>query len=1032
MAVPPSASPASDSSDSSDSPPLSPTLLNQLAALPTADAPAALDAAGLLAPAAAIAAAQLALEAAAFDPARAEAWLPLLDAWISATGGDDGGAGAATALLDYARARLALEGGDFAGAEQFLLAARERWRQLGDELSLARSGLGLTQLLAQQGRMEEAEATIRAVIVRLGALQGEDARLLELDAQQNLGTLLSYAERHAEAQAVAAALRDACLLRLAGAADPAEAAAWQVRLGGIERDLALACTYLDQPQEAETLLLAAIQRLSLPETRGERGQARTNLGHLYTRLGRYAEALAQLDAATIDLLGTLDVESAAEHWAPADVLFLEQGVLYLALNLLPEAAAALGRAEGVLRVAQQPYELGQALYYRGVLLWRQGNAADAASALDEAAAIYAQLGNAYWLHRVQLAQAALLLGRGDPAAAAELLDRLPAEEGESETDAGEAAPLAWDQISRGELHLLRVHLRLAQGDTQRARESLAAAAHALGLSAPDADEPAAPTLHLRLLHAAGLVERGAGNGAEARRLFGRAVDLAEAQRGLLPIEELRAAFLGDKTAIYADLLLSLLDAPQPAPDTPAPDLLAAAFEVVERARSRALLERLLSAVDAAQATAGLPAETGAQIAAARSRLAWLYNQLLGPGVAGSRKLLPTFTAELAACEATLQRLEWQAAPWLQQVQPATLAELQGQLAPDQAALVYFAAGEQVLAFVVTRQAATVVRDFPCAAELDEAQAQWRFQLGRVEIGGDYVQRRQERLIAGARAALGRLHSLLIAPLLPHLAALAADMPIRRLLVIPCGSLHLLPFGALWDGERYLLEAYEIAYTPSASLLVHRGQRSHQGRESGQGPLPPLQTLGGLALPDGAIPQAEEEVRAAARHFDRADLYVREGADSAGLQAAAAAGDVLHIATHGVFRPDNPFFSALKLADGWIDVRAIYRLPLAARLVVLSACESGAVQVQGSEEAIGLSRGFLGAGAQSLVVSLWNVHDASAAILMDRFYAALGGDPQRIAGALRAVQREAAAAGRHPYYWGPYVVIGGWRGDEVTR
>jgi CHAT domain-containing protein len=105
------------------------------------------------------------------------------------------------------------------------------------------------------------------------------------------------------------------------------------------------------------------------------------------------------------------------------------------------------------------------------------------------------------------------------------------------------------------------------------------------------------------------------------------------------------------------------------------------------------------------------------------------------------------------------------------------------------------------------------------------------------------------------------------------------------------------------------------------------------------------------------------------------------------------------------------------------VRAIYRLPLAARLVVLSACESGAVQVQGSDEAIGLGRGFLGAGAQSLVVSLWNVHDASAALLMDQFYAHLAGDGRRTASALRAAQQQAAAEERHPYYWAPYLVMG---------
>ena len=184
---------------------------------------------------------------------------------------------------------------------------------------------------------------------------------------------------------------------------------------------------------------------------------------------------------------------------------------------------------------------------------------------------------------------------------------------------------------------------------------------------------------------------------------------------------------------------------------------------------------------------------------------------------------------------------------------------------------------------------------------------------------------------------------MIAPLQSYLAAQAPE----RLLIIPYGSLHLAPFHAFWDGTHYLLESYEVAYASSASLAV-------QGRQNGK---EPMCSLAGVALRDKAIPQAENEVRAAARHFDQAQLYLDEQAGLAGLWEAAQAGDVLHIATHGVFRPDNPFFSALKLADGWIDVRTIYRLPLGARLVVLSACESGAVEVQGSDEAIGLCRVF---------------------------------------------------------------------------
>ena len=133
--------------------------------------------------------------------------------------------------------------------------------------------------------------------------------------------------------------------------------------------------------------------------------------------------------------------------------------------------------------------------------------------------------------------------------------------------------------------------------------------------------------------------------------------------------------------------------------------------------------------------------------------------------------------------------------------------------------------------------------------------------------------------------------------------------------------------------------------------------------------------------------------------------------------------MLHFATHGLFRPDNPFFSALKLADGWVDVREIYRLPLRARLVVLSACESGAVQVQGADETIGLVRGFLAAGAQSLVVSLWNVHDASAAQIMADFYRELMRQRLTPAAALRAAQRRAIRQDRHPYFWAPYTAIG---------
>jgi CHAT domain-containing protein len=153
------------------------------------------------------------------------------------------------------------------------------------------------------------------------------------------------------------------------------------------------------------------------------------------------------------------------------------------------------------------------------------------------------------------------------------------------------------------------------------------------------------------------------------------------------------------------------------------------------------------------------------------------------------------------------------------------------------------------------------------------------------------------------------------------------------------------------------------------------------------------------------------------------LYLDHAANRQGLERAAQA-DLLHLATHGLFRPDNPFFSALKLADGWIDVRELYRLPLQARLVVLSACESGAGAVRGGDEVVGLVRGFLGAGAREVLASLWNVHDASAVPFMQHFYQFLTQEAvNRPADALRAAQCAAISSRLHPYYWASFYMIG---------
>ncbi len=145
---------------------------------------------------------------------------------------------------------------------------------------------------------------------------------------------------------------------------------------------------------------------------------------------------------------------------------------------------------------------------------------------------------------------------------------------------------------------------------------------------------------------------------------------------------------------------------------------------------------------------------------------------------------------------------------------------------------------------------------------------------------------------------------------------------------------------------------------------------------------------------------------------------------AALREHAPAADVLHLACHGQFRPDNPLFSSLRLGDGWLTARDAYTLDTRASLVALSACETGVSAVAPGDELLGLVRGFFYAGAPSLLLSLWTVDDEATAELMKDFYTSLRGG-LRPAAALRAAQLRQMRERPHPFFWSPFVLTGRW-------
>jgi tetratricopeptide (TPR) repeat protein len=910
------------------------------------------------------------------------------------------------AQIHYAQARVHLQLGEPQKAEAALHQAQAHWQALEDRTALARSYLGMTQILALQGRFDEAETAIHQAIDHLPPRTAPLAW-----AYSNLANLLdrrgdyeTALHTYDHARTLLAALQDE--------APPEARPEFDGEIAEVDLNRANVLMALDRPQEAEEGYRRAMSHFQQHADPLTQGRIESNLGSLYLRTGQYALALEAFNRAESMLLGETLLSDSIDvaQLRQADILLLDQANAYLALNLIAEAISTLERCLSLFRTADQPYELAQSLYLLGMIRLHQQDLDAARSCLEEAQTIFADLQNRPWANRTELALATLDERSQDRKGAAARLDQLLTSfRGEIAHKAGH--PSTRDLSTTIETQLLRLQIWVDQGESLFAQRMAEQIEEMLAQSLP------LPHLQLRLAYARGKIEVAAGNFDAARRYFYTAIRLIEDQRMALPIEEFRTAYLADKFHIYSSLVLSLLHNE----DTITTKDIAEAFAVIERARARSLVERLqttLSDHNRGQDQLLTPQPKDELY----RKLHWFYNAILGEGAPN-----PISAQELRNYESQLERLTWKSAlpldaahdPLLAQTQPASLAHFQAHLAQDQQALFYYivpsaqpgyngedAEGE-VMLFLIDRADVRLFRRLCTPAQLARAQAELHFQLGRAELGPDYLARHSARLQSALYAALGNLYDLLLKPLAGKLTA-------PRLLLAPYGSLHLTPFHALWDGERYLLERFTCSYIPSASVAVHASEISR--------PRQPYRSLAGLALDDPAIPQARREVELVAGYFDQSWLYLADRADREGLIQAAGQADVLHIATHGLFRPDNPFFSSLKLADGWIDVRALYQLSLTAQLVILSACESGNGEIQSGDEVIGLARGFLGAGAHDLVVSLWNVHDRSAVDFMSTFYRNLT-EGMDAAAALRAAQRIAIANGDHPYSWASFLAIG---------
>jgi CHAT domain-containing protein len=314
------------------------------------------------------------------------------------------------------------------------------------------------------------------------------------------------------------------------------------------------------------------------------------------------------------------------------------------------------------------------------------------------------------------------------------------------------------------------------------------------------------------------------------------------------------------------------------------------------------------------------------------------------------------------------------------------------------------AGDRLVAAVITREKIHIqpVTVLSRAAHFLQLL---RFQLSKFRMGNEYVRRFEEPLLRATQSHLESLYGELIAPLRPFFQG-------KHLVVVPHGPLHFLPFHALRNGEEYLCDAFTVSYAPSATVFSWCLEK------------PASESMHSLVfgIPDERAPQILQEAQSVAALLPHSSLHVGGEATSSLLREKGPHSGLLHLATHGIYRQDNPMFSGIRLGDGYLNLYDLYQMRLDARLVTLSGCATGMNFVAAGDELLGLQRGLFCAGATTLLLSLWDVHDQSTSELMQHFYREYI-QTGNMAGALQHAMQELRRQNPHPYFWAPFVLVG---------
>ena len=785
---------------------------------------------------------------------------------------------------------------------------------------------------------------------------------------------------------------------------------------------------LDYLAQAQAIYHADGDSRGQAETLNDIAVAHGGLGELPEAVAGYTEAMGYADAAG-DRLGVATI-------------LKNRAVDYLGLGEPDRALADLRDALARFRAMGSRREEGVALYSIGNIFLDRNEVPEALREYALGLDLLREAGDkrfqGFTLNHMGLAY----LAAGGPEAALRhfelALELLHA----CEDQRGEAMVLT----NIGAAHL-------AQGDFAGARDRLRESLLRVQASADRIHEA------MTLMHLA-RAERELGELETSRSHIEEALRLTESLRGSIPGFGERAAFMAKTHERYGLLIAVLMELhakhPQGGWD-------AEALRASERAKARSLIELLAGArIDLKQGIDdGLLAKERsleAQLEAARREEQRRLNGLASAAPPASRAL----DALLTEYEDVQGRLR-EASPRyvaLARPRPLALKDIREQvLDPDTLLLEYSLGEDRSYLWAVTTDTLTS-HTLPPRAVI-EAAARRLYRAWSAGSGADTAQ--------AARRA-GDLSRMLLGPV-------AGELTKKRLAIVVEGALLYVPFAALPVPAAHtvsttpvpLVAQHELVSLPSATTLAVL-------RREASGRVPPERRVAVLADPvfnreDARVVGIRHAARTRAASGDalarsmhdtglaslerltgsrrEAQAIVAlagpgatfEALDFQASRAAAlgpevASARVVHFASHALLDARHPELSGIVLSlvdergrpmDGFLQTRDVYKLRLSADLVVLSACQTALGKEVRGEGLLGLSRGFMYAGAPRVIASLWQVPDRATSELMKQFYRGVLVEGLRPADALRAAQAAIRKEKRwsSPYFWAAFILQGDW-------